>query len=548
MRRKDELEERRKAAGLPPGATRDEIISAESQLEFLEKATSGDAEQMRKIGFGQTAPGTALKGKFIYDLIRLSDSMIESAMEPLYPAFNPKHKKGQRPKRPTGKAAGGGPFLDYKSLPGPGLITQQMWDEFGKFESEGGDDPVAQRDKRFVDAFGKPGGPGYYVEKAAWMTAYAISELKRQKRDRFRTQKGTGKRIKVGGKQDLASKEVQRIRGPKNLRPGSPAHTRSLKKRQQGMARANARNSKRLAGINKIRVKNNLAPLGPDDVNEFGVPLMGWKDARSRLLKKDVTLLDPNAVTVAAPSAPHVAAPDLAQQRLPTAEEKLLHEGHRRPRGLEGIPSRTEMTREEMDQLAADLVREEQLKQGHLRPRGLEGIPSVAVPPPAPPLPGTIATPEYGPGWAPITTPPPPPLPTQLPTQVVTPRLLDPTLKPEDAVAHHSWPFRESQPNVPFFQGATPPRKSLQEQLDNPPWVRPVEPANTMRLRRKADELEELRRRKEGPMSAGDVQSGAFRMNRGGFIPGYNMGWKRRFSVLGALTPWRIRDASRGCS
>jgi hypothetical protein len=622
MRRKDELEERRKAAGLPPGATRDEIISAESQLEFLEKARSGDPEQLEKLGFGHTAPGTALDGKFIYDLIKLSESMIQTAMEPLYPAFNPKHKKGQRPKRPQGLPARGGPFIDYKALPGPGLITQQMWDEFGKFESEAGDDPVAQRDKRFVDAFGKPGGPGYYVEKAAWMTAYAMSELKRQKRDRYRTLKGTGERIKVGGRKDKIAKGVHMIRGPQNLKPGTPAHTRAMERRKKGMARANARNSKRLAGINKIRAKKGLAPLGPDHVNEWGVPLMGWKDARSALLKKDVTLLDPDAVTVAAPSAPHVAAPELAQQRLPTAEEAA---------GLE------------LDELALRIIEQEELQQQHLRPRGLPGTTGAYTPPPAPPLPGTVVTPEPGP-------PPAPPLPTN----VVTPRLLDPmrpitaapssprvippgspsgdtpfpgdlARQPTEAEFMKRFPnipfpqgitperedlrkqleeaggeagrqrrqklqqahrrptglegipiraatppappvatdFRMAIPDVPFPEGVTRVREGLRQQLDRPPWegprarmpgqdewLRQQHPRSTEILgvgldptlnfppdtRSDFDELEELRRRKGGPMSAGDVRSGAFRMNRGGYIPGYNTGGNVD-SVLGALTP-----------
>ena len=312
MSAKEQLEQRRIDAGLPPGATKDDIISAEASTEFLKKVKSGDPEQMRKAGLGQLDEKT---GKFDYALIRISASMKAEAESALYPAFVPKLNKKSSGMTdpgpgPQGKAASGGPFIDYMKLPGPGEVTQEMWDamvgvkradtamqeqldatlediEPGKVSSGQANDilgelhseETSRRDARYIDAFGNPGGPGYYVEKAAWMTAYAISDLKRQKRDRFRIQKGTGKRIKIGGKQDPSSKGVQRLRAPRSLKPGTPAHTRAMDRRNKGMARAQARNSKRLAGINKIRVKNGLQALGSDDVNEFGVPLVGWKEA-----------------------------------------------------------------------------------------------------------------------------------------------------------------------------------------------------------------------------------------------------------------------------
>ena len=45
------------------------------------------------------------------------------------------------------------------------------------------------------------------------------------------------------------------------------------------MAKARARNAKRLAGVQKIRLKRGLEPLKNEELNEFGVPLIGWKAA-----------------------------------------------------------------------------------------------------------------------------------------------------------------------------------------------------------------------------------------------------------------------------
>ena len=261
MLEKDEWKERARLAGVPAGATKGEIISAESQKEFIAKGSSGDA------------------------LIRISDSMRAQANSDLFPEFDGKEARNRPPgsiARPSRKGSGiasGGPFINISTLD-PEIVTQEMWDKMVELSSilSRAEETVV-RDSRYVDAFGKPGGPGTYVSKQAWMTAYAEAELKRQQRTRFRTQKGTGKRIAIGGKQDRASKEVQSIRGPKNLRPGSPAHTRSLDKRRRGAAKARARNSKRIAGINKIRHKGGLLPLKDEDLNEFGAPIGGWKNA-----------------------------------------------------------------------------------------------------------------------------------------------------------------------------------------------------------------------------------------------------------------------------
>jgi hypothetical protein len=311
MKTKDAWETRRMLAGLPAGATKGEIISAESQIEFLDKAASGDAAQLESLGFGKKDK----EGTFVWDIFKLNQSLIDMANAPLFP---------ERTIPVTGKKEGrvegayGPPFIDYRNLPGPGEITQEMWDKMGHTGSKvdaakkkqldagvedikagaagpglGGDiidelhaEEKGRRDERFA------GGPGWYVEKAAWQTAYAQAELKRLQRPKYKIVSG-GRKVEIGGSHDMKSKagreaareratarrkaentRVLEAKDPSQLKPAAQKRRARL---LAGQERAKPKNAKRLAGINKIRAKHNLDAIV--NVNDWGVPVVGWRVA-----------------------------------------------------------------------------------------------------------------------------------------------------------------------------------------------------------------------------------------------------------------------------
>jgi TP901 family phage tail tape measure protein len=295
METKDAWEQRRIVAELPAGATRDDIISAEAQIEFLKK--SKDPKNAEKLGELQVERATGKvvtdnKGRRWLALMRISDSMRADAAAQLYPAFVP--KLNAKPSGridpgpgPQGMPAGGGPFIDIPAIkPTPLDISEQLWEEMGKASEEdqkhgGGDAGAKQnRDQRFVDAFGLPGGPGTYVTKQSWMEAYSLAELKRLRRTRYRIQKGTGKRTKVLSKDEQKKQRHhqsdERVKQHQRLIDAGQ-NPRMMEKRRKGMAKANVRNAKRLAGINKVRDKKGLPPIG--DVDAWGVPRVGWETA-----------------------------------------------------------------------------------------------------------------------------------------------------------------------------------------------------------------------------------------------------------------------------
>ena len=298
---REKLEDRRKASGLPAGATRDDLISAESQLEFLEK--SKDPKNAENLGLLQIdrATGEAVsdvKGRVSLALLRISDSMRTQADSPLYPAFVPTLNKTSsgliRPgPGPQGIPASGGPFIDISKLkPTPLDISEQLWEDLGKASEEdkkfGGGDFSAKtsRDQRYVDAFGVPGGPGTYVTKQSWMEAYSVAELERLKRKRYRIQKGTGKRVGVQSADEKRAARVARTQAVKDKNavvlnkagPLKPAEQRRKDSLLAGQERVKPKNAKRLAGINKIRTEKNLPPVV--NVDAWGVPIGGWAFAR----------------------------------------------------------------------------------------------------------------------------------------------------------------------------------------------------------------------------------------------------------------------------
>ena len=85
----------------------------------------------------------------------------------------------------------------------PGGVSSGMADDILR---ELHTEETSKRDASYTDAFGQPGGPGWYVEKAAWATAYAKGELKRLNRPKYKITSG-GKRVRIGGPEDVKSKE-----------------------------------------------------------------------------------------------------------------------------------------------------------------------------------------------------------------------------------------------------------------------------------------------------------------------------------------------------
>jgi hypothetical protein len=126
------------------------------------------------------------------------------------------------------------------------------------------------------------------------MYSHAKATLKRLRRPRYRLNKSTGKRVLIGGPQDTKTPEGRKawregadrrarlsrasLLDPANL---TPRAQKARARAAAGKVKANARNSKRLTNINVARGARGLEPI--TDVDEFGVPVIGWERASAAM-------------------------------------------------------------------------------------------------------------------------------------------------------------------------------------------------------------------------------------------------------------------------